>query len=407
MVKVTRYLGVENIGELNYAISLVSFFTIFASLGLNNVVQKSLVNQTKEYVYRVLSTSFISKIAGGVVGVTLAVFAAFLLGGTSLTHLLLIVFVGVSLLLQPFEIFDAYYQSELKSKKSTWVRNCTMLMAAVAKLIAVFQSASLLTFGIIYGLEVGLGLVAVFVLFFRQNPAFRFSFDSLLAKQFLAQSWPLALSGLMGLLYMRVDQIMIVKMLDQSANGIYATGVRIIELVYIIPMALAPSFLSAFGYLKSQGEEAYSAKVKQYLAISSVLSLVGGVALYLLAPVGMPLLFGEEFSESYRVVQVYALSLPATFWGVAVTQVLISKGWNKIPMYRTLMGLLVNLVLNFLWIPKYGFHGAAYASLISYFVTALSVGLFTKTRSLLWEQLGSISPVYWWKAIVQPLRKKG
>jgi Na+-driven multidrug efflux pump len=49
-------------------------------------------------------------------------------------------------------------------------------------------------------------------------------------------------------------------------------------------------------------------------------------------------------------------------------------------MLRTAMGALVNILLNIVWIPKYGIMGAALATLIAYFTATLFILFIPKTR---------------------------
>ena len=68
------------------------------------------------------------------------------------------------------------------------------------------------------------------------------------------------------------------------------------------------------------------------------------------------------------------------FLGVASSQYLIAENYTTISFYRTLIGAIVNVILNIILIPKYGINGAASATLISYFVATFSMGFIAKTK---------------------------
>ena len=69
-----------------------------------------------------------------------------------------------------------------------------------------------------------------------------------------------------------------------------------------------------------------------------------------------------------------------TFLGTASAQYLIAEGLTKITLYRTAFGALLNVILNYFFIPKFGIIGAAYATLIAYFASTFFLLFIKKTR---------------------------
>ena len=61
------------------------------------------------------------------------------------------------------------------------------------------------------------------------------------AKRLLSESWPLILSGVALMLYMRIDQIMIGNMINDSAVGVYSVAVKMAEVWYFVPAAVVSS----------------------------------------------------------------------------------------------------------------------------------------------------------------------
>jgi PST family polysaccharide transporter len=74
------------------------------------------------------------------------------------------------------------------------------------------------------------------------------------------------------------------------------------------------------------------------------------------------------------------------FLGVASSNYTVIEGLNKISFYKTFLGAICNVALNFILIPKYNGLGAAIATLVSYGVAAyLSNLFFPETRALFWS----------------------
>jgi len=68
------------------------------------------------------------------------------------------------------------------------------------------------------------------------------------------------------------------------------------------------------------------------------------------------------------------------FLGVASGQVLIAEGFNKLTFVRTGIGAIINIILNFILIPKMGMMGTAIATVIAYLAAAFLILFIPKTR---------------------------
>jgi len=80
------------------------------------------------------------------------------------------------------------------------------------------------------------------------------------------------------------------------------------------------------------------------------------------------------------VLQIYIWSAVATFLGVASSQFLIAENFTKISFYRTLIGMISNVILNLILIPQMGIIGSAFATLISYSLATFSLIFWKNTQ---------------------------
>jgi len=77
------------------------------------------------------------------------------------------------------------------------------------------------------------------------------------------------------------------------------------------------------------------------------------------------LLYGVQFSEAAGVLMIHIWSAVFVFLGVASSNWFIAENLQKYSFYRTLAGAVINIILNLMFIPKYGIYGAAIATLIA------------------------------------------
>jgi PST family polysaccharide transporter len=127
----------------------------------------------------------------------------------------------------------------------------------------------------------------------------------------------------------------------------------------------------------------------------SRLSGVIAVVFTAFAPWITKAVFGPEYGDAAPVLQVHIWAAVAVFLGVASGQYLTNEGLQRITLYRTLLGLAANILLNVLLIPLYGALGAALATLISYFFSVFSMAIFRNARdhSLLMARALLLFPV--------------
>jgi O-antigen/teichoic acid export membrane protein len=370
------------------------FFTAFVGLGMDNILPREFVNHP-EKEKSIFSTAFVLKIIGGIIGFVLNILI-FIWYKAPDTNLLLMMSLMASLLIfQALDVSDIYFKAKLQAKYSVIGRNIAFIVVAILKLYFVYYQYGLVYFVATNSFEMLLGGILVFIFYLNKGNTFSLkSVDWELGKRLLKDGLPMAVSGLMVMLYMRIDQVMVTDIAGDAANGIYSTGVRMIEIVYFIPMALADSFFPGIVYSKKHEGEKYNQNMLGFYSIMTYLALGIGIVTVIIAKPMMSLFFGQEFEGSGSVLQVFGLSIYATFISIASGKFLIAENYKKIILLRSFTGLTVNVLLNLIWIPQYGFIGAAYASFVSYFVPILMLIFFQSTRPQLKMIVMAFNPKY-------------
>jgi PST family polysaccharide transporter len=211
------------------------------------------------------------------------------------------------------------------------------------------------------------------------------------AKQLLGVSWPLMLSGVAIMIYVKIDQIMLGEMSGDIAVGIYAAAVRISELWYLIPTAIVASVFPSIVAAKKISEAKYYSLLQQLFALMTGLSLLIAVPVTLFANAIIQILYGDNYAGAGTILAIHIWSAWFVFLGVAQLPWDTTEGLTKLALQRTLLGAVVNVAINLVLLPRYGGIGAAVATLVAYAVSAcFANGLNTKTRLILTLQLRSL-----------------
>ncbi|MED5099949.1 flippase [Niallia circulans] len=372
---IARYLGPENFGLLNYSIALVAIFTSLASLGIDGIVVRELVrNKTNTHI--LLGTAFFIKLFGGLSSVLLIYITCLFssIKGESLTVTMII---SLSFILNSFLVIDLWYQKLVKSKYSVISRVVGMIIFAVVNITFILLEKSTEWFAISILLETIitiLGLVYFYIL--QNNKISKWNFSWVISKQILTESWPLIISGMAVVVYMRIDQIMIGNISGNKELAIYSVAVRIAELWYAIPVIIMSTMYPMLIKLKEFDKSKYSIRLQQIYDFMSLLGIVIAIPVTFFSNEIIRILYGMDYLNAGPILSLYIWIGIFVSIGTTNTSYLNMNMLTKFSMLASVAGVITNISLNILLIPLYGALGATIASIISYWIQSHGVYLF-------------------------------
>lgn len=378
------------------------FFISFVGLGIDSILPRELVNHP-EKKDKLMSTAFSLNFIGGIVGYLLSILIFINYKEQSSESILMMSLMASLLIFKSSEVGDLFFKAKLEAKYAVIGRNSAFIVIAILKIYFVFNHYNLIYFVATNSLEMLLGGVLVFSFYFKKGNKISIkNIDKTLIISFLKDGLPMALSGLLVMLYLRIDQVMLTDIKGNEANGIYSTGVKMIEIAYFVPLALAESFFPGIVFSKKHEGDKYEKNLLGFYSIMTYTALGIGVVTVIIAKPMMGLFFGIEYDGSGEVLQIFGLSLYSFFMTVATGRYLVAENYKSIIFFRALFGLTINVALNLLWIPEYGFMGAAYASLVSYFVPLVMLVFFKPSRHQIKLLIMAFNPKY----LIDKLRAK-
>jgi O-antigen/teichoic acid export membrane protein len=390
-VWLARYLGPENFGTLSYVISFTTLFFSIATLGLDSIiVHKLIIDPENEKT--TLGTIFILQVLGGIFAYVILFFAIQLTNPQQLLVISMTLIYGFVLLLKSFEVFKYWFESRLQSKLSVWVENIVYFAFIIVKIILIIYGVSLIMLTYIMLIEAiitALGLSLIYIKKYGSIKLWNFNINRSLF--FLKDSWPFIISGIAVVIYTRIDSIMLGQMLGNKSVGIYSVALRISEIWYFIPMTVVASTFPSIIESKRISEEAYLNKFKKLFKFLFWTALFLSVCTSFFAKFAISLLYGDKYIESASILVLQTWSGIFVFLGVAGGRWFLAENLQNILIYRTISGAIINIGLNIILIPKYGIHGAAWATLISQAVANIfSNAIGKRSRPLFYMQVESI-----------------
>ena len=380
-VVVARHLGPEAFGKLNYAIAFFAIVAPLAHLGSELIVVKELV-RLPERAGETMGSALILQIGGAVLALFIVAVLALFSPVAAPDDRLVILVVGAGLLFQPSIVIKSWFESEVESRHVIRAEGLVLVLTAGIKVALVLAGAGLLSFALVFLLETGLIAVARIIAYLTKARRLRRWSPNWQRSRFLfRESWPLMFTLLAVMLYMRIDQIMIGRMLGDYSVGIYSLAMQFVEVGYAIPQILVTTLFPSIVALRLRDKELFVRRMEEFLAILVTIALLFSVAIYLVAEPLISLIFGQAYADAAPIVVVYVWASVFVFIGTASGRWYIVEGLHKLALLRAIFGAIVNVGLNLLLIPMYGLKGAAVATVISYVLHVMAFdAFFSRTR---------------------------
>jgi O-antigen/teichoic acid export membrane protein len=378
---VARYMGPAQFGLFSYAVAFASLFASIAKLGLDSIIIRDLVREPElRDVY--MGTAFWLKLIGAVLMLGVIGIAMQFTSSDAITKLYIFI-IASGAIFQAFEVVDFYFQSKVLSKFVSICKITQLIISSLIKLYLIFVGADLFWFVLVSLVDqITLSLTLYLAYRYQKVGGFFRCFEWALGKKMLQDSWPLILSGLVIMIYMRIDQIMIKEMLGKREVGLYSAAVRLSEAWYFIPIIITSSLFPSVVNAKKVSESLYYSRIQHLYSFMFLLSFSIALLMTFLSDWMMVLLYGEAYREAGQVLMINIWAGVFVFLGVASSKWFLSEGLQNLLTVNTVIGAIVNVILNFILIPKYGICGAAIATVISQSIASYFMNfLFSETRS--------------------------
>ncbi|KAF0185747.1 MAG: Membrane protein involved in the export of O-antigen and teichoic acid [Nitrospirae bacterium] len=392
---VARYLGPQQFGVYSYALAFVALFGAVAGLGLNSIVVRDLLNYPeKRRVY--LGTAFWLKLAGALLTMVLLAGALQFTGNDDTTNLYIYI-IAAGLIFQSFDVVDFYFQSQVLSKYVSIAKLIQLSLSSALKLYFIFTQADLIWFVLVSLIDqISLALALVFAFWRQKIGSFLCCFDLSTAKSMLRNSWPLILSGVAVMVYMRIDQIMIKEMLGDREVGVYSAAVRLSEAWNFVPGIITASVFSAIVNAKKISHALYSQRLQRLFTLLTWLAIGVALPMTFLADSMVSMLFGSAYQEAGSILAIHIWGAVFAFLGIASGVFFTVENYTKKSLYRTGFGAASKVLLNLALIPHYGVNGAAVATVLSQLIANCLYDIFDgTTRELFIIKLRALFPIHY------------
>ena len=386
-----RILGPAEAGNYATAIVIIGWFDIWTNFGLNTWLSRA-ASRDRAQANRFLSNTTIFRIILGCI--TLPVFLGSIVlyqrhtGALGDDTVLAITLLAVGMLFSSVStgltaLFYAYEKAEYPAVISSLTTVLKVVFGVGALLLGYgFIGLAGVTI-VVNAITMAVLAATVWRLFFHP----RAEFDIALQRNMVSESFPLMLNHLLATLFFKIDVPMIRTMRGEVEVGRYGTAYKFVDAFNIIPSFFT---FALFPLMSRQATGDRPALTRTYhLAIKLMVAVALPLAVattFLAAPM-VGLLGGREFlPDGALALQLLIWSIPFGWINSVTNYLLVAIGQQRALTRAFVIAVTFNIVINAVFIPKYGFRAAAISTILSEIVVG---------AAFQWYVFRHLSPTPW------------
>lgn len=373
---ISRVLGAENVGIYSFTISIVTYFSLFGTLGVSLYGQREIAyarennNKRKKIFIEIIIFRFITMS----ISILIYFFTYARNNEYSTYYQILILYLLAS-------VFDiSWFFQGIEEFKKTVTRNVIVRTASVCSIfLFVKTSEDLSKYLLIYSLADLLGNLSLWLYLPRYFKGIQIKHINI--KRHMIPIILLFIPQIAIKLYNIVDRTMIGYMIEQKSElGNYEEAYKLINVLFTVVSSLGvvmvPRIASTFATGDKKTLNQYIIKSFRFTFFLAFPMMMGIITI---SKEFVPIFLGEGYDKSVIIINILApMILLCGITNVIGTQYLLPTKRQKEYTFSILAGLIVNIILNLIAITIAGAIGAAVATTIAQFVVVIIQILYVK-----------------------------
>ncbi len=361
---ITRLLSTEEYGYMSIYLTLLSVFNIVFLMGIDGAININYVNKQyphRDYLFTNLVFSFLLSVF---LFILMIFFLPYISVKYGIPEYILIAAALTSMSGIFFSIQIGLFQVKKQSRKFAWLLGSKQVIILLISLAAIWYLSSERHYGRVYTtliITLVFSAYSAWCLFKEGGHRFvkKYAVDALL---FSLPIMPHILSGFILKLF---DQMIINELVGASATGLYAfaytIGMTLLAIVSSINRAFQPMFWS---YIQEENFKGINKLARFYGKIIYMCA----IGLIFFAREIVIIIADEKYYESYKIIPFVAFSYVFVFLYNLYGSIAFYKKKTWLISMNTIVAAAINIILNYIFIPIYGYKVAAINTLISYMV---------------------------------------
>ncbi len=370
LAMMARYLGQAGFGSYTTIINFVSFFAIIADLGLT-LVTVQMISKPQVDEKKVLENLFGLRLVSIIIFLALAPLVAVFLPYETAIKVGILIAAASFLFPALSQIIIGLLQKKLRMDKAVIAETLGRVILVIGIYFSIKNNQGLN--GILWATVISAAvtfLVGYFLAakYYLIKPAYDFK----LWREVILKSWPLAVTIVLNLLYLKTDTLILSLIKSSGEVGLYGAAYRIIDVLTTLPYMFAGIILPILTLSWFEARKEYFAAVLQksfdLMAIFSIPIIAG--TLVLAKPL-IVLVAGNEFADSGTILKILIFALAAIFLGCMFSHAVIAIDRQREMIGAYIFVSISAVILYLIFIPPFSYLGAAAITIYSEVMIAI------------------------------------
>ncbi|MFQ5706568.1 MAG: flippase [bacterium] len=359
-----RLLGDADYGKFTFTIAFGALFLILADFGVHQLLIREIARKPDKVETLLGNGLTIKLVLSGFTALCIYVAAQF----THKPHdvLMTVYVIGAAQITGSFaEYFSTVFQGFQRMKYTAIAALILSVSNTVIGVIVLLQGGSFLDLAWVYLVSRFLKLIYCFVVARAKFARIVLSFRKPLLKFLVFEGYSFGITRFFSVMYTNVDTTMLSIMIGDAVVGWYNAAYRLIFAMMVIPMGIMRAVYPALSaYFKSQ-QEAFDSLFEKTFKLMFLTGTSIACVLSLFSNRIILLMFGDEFINAAAALRILVWSTAIYFMGTVMTHAMRAAGKQRFTAKVVAASAFLNLFLNFIFIPRFSFIGAAFATLTS------------------------------------------
>lgn len=375
---IARSYGEEGTGTFTLALTYLAIFYLLADFGFNAHILSSFQNLDKVSQSLQFRKLFALRLGWSFLLVLISLLALPFWPFANISFNQAIIYGSLAIIFSSiFVTTNLIFQSKLRyDLSSTAISLGTLFTLGLVYFFAVDNlPLPFLVLAHLLGWMV-MGIVGLFLArryLTNYLPLFDWKFITNLFKD----SWPIAATLALNVVYFRVDSFLIATLRSSAEVGIYNIAYSVFQSVLVLPTFIMNSFYPVMLESLNSNTKKFFAQIKVAFALLLGLSISGSIAMWVLSPFIINILTGGGFQGASASLQILSLGFPAYFLSSLLMWLMVAQKKYKLMLAIYAAGLVVNFAANYIYIPQYSFLASSWITVGSeYLILGLQLAFW-------------------------------
>ncbi len=363
LLLITRQFGPVEFGRLVLVLSVTEIFKVMADIGLDTIAIRRL-SMHRRLSVKIMDVVLTLKLITASAGYLLAIIV-FWTFYRSMNGVMLLSICALSIYTNLIiNSLSSYFQAILKISDIIGATIIGTTSYIILTLLCLYHHLSIEMFA----LAIPASEMVTLVLTFRKYNAIqpiRVRFNMRIAISLLRESIPAGLSALIVVIYLRLDNVMIGKLIGEQGVGEYSAAYRLTEPILLVFSSLSISLYASLSkYRTAPDLSAAKSFFAQLLRPVIIAGILFSILFYIFSG-PLASFFPNSYKSTALVLEILSWSILFKAINPQLTAFITSRGKYRLMMIMSLSNLVVNIAANLILIPSYQVRGAAAAVVIT------------------------------------------